>query len=78
MSDEKSINVEFRLLMDGIESVIDSTLPRNQVRRIILDEIYDRFEGEIYRLGEDRFVGGPGKWHLFGRYVRTKPKEENK
>ena len=61
--------IRFTLEFDGIKSVIDSTLGKETIEKMIMDEVYARFRGNIRTMGEDRFVSGPGKWHLKGRYM---------
>lgn len=65
----KSVNVRFVMEIDGVRSVIDSTLPREQVKRLILEEVEELFLGNPVCYGEDRFVGGSKEWHLKGRYL---------
>ena len=68
LENAKSVNVRFVMEIDGVRSVIDSTLPREQVKQLILEEVEELFLGNIVAYGEDRFVGGPKEWHLKGRY----------
>ena len=63
------MSIRFELEIDGIKSIIDSTLPKNKIKSLILSEIEQMFEGNIEVFGEDRFVEGPGKWHFKGRYL---------
>ena len=67
-SKKKIENIRFELNIDGLRSVIDSTLPRKAVKQMIHDEVDELFEGNVKQFGESRFVGGPGQWHLKGRY----------
>lgn len=67
---EKSKSVRFTLEMDGLASVIDSTLDRDALKKMIIEEVEERFAGPVSTVGEDRFVEGPGQWHLKGRYLR--------
>jgi len=67
-SEKKIENIRFVLDIDGIRSVIDSTMPRKIVKQMIRDEVDELFEGNVKEFGESRFVGGSGQWHLKGRY----------
>jgi hypothetical protein len=65
---EKSKNVRFVLEVDGYKSVIDSTLPRESVKKMIHDEVDAMFAGDFTVVGEDRFCDKTG-FHLKGRYL---------
>ena len=69
MSEEKREHIRFTLEMDNLRSVIDSTMPRDVVKQFIVSEIEQRFSGPVKEVGESRFVEGPNKWHLEGRYL---------
>lgn len=69
---KKPESIRFVLDIGNVRSVIDSTLSKNAIKHIIMDEIEALFSGQpIAEMGESRFVGKAGEWHLHGRYLRS-------